>query len=75
MCISGEFKVIRFISGDTEDSEGVKTHDIVLKNIETDFVWLHSKQYVVQQEVKEVTAEQMMRDLKEKYGCEVKVTE
>jgi hypothetical protein len=77
MSDEGEFEVVRFVVGDIMDSNGMAVHDIVLRNVCTDNLWLHSRQYVnsPKPKVKEVTAEQMMRDLKEKYGCEVKVTE
>jgi hypothetical protein len=72
---SAEFEVIGLPYG-IYGSEGRKWHDIVLKNNITGNIWLHSKQYCIEVvSVKEVTAEQMMRDMKEKYGCTVKITE
>jgi hypothetical protein len=56
-------------------SEHKGFHDVYIKSGHDGRIYLHSRKYLIPAKVKEVTAEQMMRDLKEKYGCEVKVTE
>jgi hypothetical protein len=76
---SGDFIVLEVIKQKCDklkSSVGTIVHDIFIKGTNSHATYLHSSELVkLKQRVKEVTAEQMMRDLKEKYGCEVKVTE
>jgi hypothetical protein len=51
-------------------------HDVFIKNTTNGRIYLHSKAFcgLAKPKVKEITPEQMMKDLEEKYGGKVKIT-
>jgi hypothetical protein len=75
---SGDFIVLEVIKQKCDklkSSAGTFVHDIFIESTNSHATYLHSSELVkLKQRVKEVAAEQMMIDMKEKYGCEVKIT-